>query len=156
ASADYIADGTSDQTEINAALTAGAGGKVYLAEGTYVVNATILVPNNTTLEGAGKGTVIELADIDATDNLMENSDTSTGAGITIRNLTLDGRSDLNTSGDQNGIVLKAATDSNIENITGQNFSLAAVGIDSYTNSVKITNVTITNSERGVDIGGAWG
>ncbi|MDQ3123903.1 MAG: hypothetical protein M3Q14_04455, partial [bacterium] len=42
--ADYIADGTGDQTEINAALTAAAGGKVYLAEGTYVANATILIP----------------------------------------------------------------------------------------------------------------
>src|SRR5690606_12953984 len=65
--ADYVADGTADQVEINAALTAAAGGSVYLAEGTYVANATILVPNNTTLAGAGKGTVIELADIDVSD-----------------------------------------------------------------------------------------
>src|SRR5690606_39272175 len=66
ATADYVADGTSDEDEINAALTAAAGGKVYLAEGTYVADGTILIPNNTTLAGAGRGTVIELADIDAT------------------------------------------------------------------------------------------
>src|SRR5690606_26813408 len=103
AMADYVADGTSDETEINSALTAGAGGIVHLAEGTYVADGTILVPNNTTLEGDGPGTVIELADIDTTDNLIENSDTSTGTGVVIRDLRLDGRDDLNTAGTQNGI-----------------------------------------------------
>ncbi|HSX27440.1 MAG TPA: NosD domain-containing protein, partial [Patescibacteria group bacterium] len=103
--ADYVADGTGDQVEINAALTAASGGKVYLMEGTYVANATILIPNNTTLAGAGRGTDIELADIDATDNLIENSDTSTGTGITIRDLRIDGRNDLNTAGVQHGVYL---------------------------------------------------
>ena len=102
-SADYVADGTGDQVEINAALTAAAGGKVYLLPGTYVASATILIPNNTTLAGSGPGTVIELADLDATDNLIENSDTTTGTGVVIRDLKLDGRDDLNTAGTQHGI-----------------------------------------------------
>src|SRR5690606_15274283 len=42
--ANYYTDGTSDEDEINTALTAAAGGKVYLAEGTYVADGTILVP----------------------------------------------------------------------------------------------------------------
>ena len=80
--ADYVADGEigdgqatidGDQIEINQALTAAAGGKVYLAQGTYVADATILIPNNTTLAGAGRGTLIELGDLDASDNLNSES-----------------------------------------------------------------------------------
>ena len=41
-SADYVADGTSDQSQINSALTAAAGGKVYLLPGTYTIDGTIL------------------------------------------------------------------------------------------------------------------
>ncbi len=106
--ADYVADGTGDQTEINNALTAAAGGRVYLAEGTYVANATILIPNNTTLAGAGQGTVVELADLDATDNLIENKDSTAGnatpgSGVRIQDMKLDGRKDLNTAGTQYGV-----------------------------------------------------
>ena len=111
--ADYITDGTSDETEINAALdradpasvTSGArkSGKVYLFAGTYVADGTILVPNNTTLAGAGRGTVIQLDVGAGTDNLVENTDTTTGTGVTIRDLTLDGC--LGTGGSQNGIEL---------------------------------------------------
>jgi parallel beta-helix repeat protein len=110
ASADYIADGTSDEDEINTALTATAGGKVVLLEGTFVVDGTILIPNNTTLEGQGFGTVIELADIDTTDNVIENSDTTTGTGVVIRDLRINGRKDLNTAGTQYGIYLNGMGD----------------------------------------------
>lgn len=106
--ADYVADGTADESEINSALTAAAGGTVYLAEGTYVAAGTILVPNNTILVGAGNGTTIELGDLDATDNLIENKDSTSGnatpgSGVVIRDLKLDGRSDLNTTGTQYGV-----------------------------------------------------
>jgi parallel beta-helix repeat protein len=109
--ADYVADGNTgaaadgDQVQINAALTAATGKKVVLLAGTYVADATILIPNNTALVGVGKGTLVELADLDTTDNLIENSDTSAGTGITIRDMRIDGRNDLNTAGTQRGIVL---------------------------------------------------
>lgn len=95
--ADYVADGNTgsandgDQVQINAALTAAAGKKVVLLAGTYTADATILIPNNTTLTGVGQGTLVQLADIDATDNLIENSDTTTGVGIAIRDLQIDGQ-----------------------------------------------------------------
>ena len=100
--ADYVADGNTgaagdgDQVQINSALTAASGKKVVLLAGTYTADATILIPNNTTLAGVGVGSLIQLADIDATDNLIENSDTTTGAGITIRDLKLDGQQSLQT------------------------------------------------------------
>ncbi|MCA9324613.1 right-handed parallel beta-helix repeat-containing protein [Candidatus Saccharibacteria bacterium] len=111
AAADYIADGTNDETEINYALSsanpAGSGrktGKVYLFAGTYVAGASITIPSNTTLSGAGTGTVIELGNLDATENLIESTSTT---GIAIQNLKLDGRSDLNTAGTQYGIYLSS-------------------------------------------------
>lgn len=101
--ADYVATGTNDHTIINSALTAAAGGKVYLFEGTFTVAASISVPNNTTLSGAGNGTIIQFADIDANANMIVNTDTTTGTGVVIRDMKLDGRSDLNTSGAQQGV-----------------------------------------------------
>ncbi|MEO5499221.1 MAG: hypothetical protein ABIR46_01850, partial [Candidatus Saccharimonadales bacterium] len=50
------ADG--DQVQINQALTAGTGKKVVLLAGTYTIDASISVPNNTTLVGVGVGTKI--------------------------------------------------------------------------------------------------
>jgi parallel beta-helix repeat protein len=142
-SADYVADGTGDQTEINAALTAASGGKVYLAEGTYVASATILIPNNTTLAGAGRGTLIELADLDATDNLIENTDQTTGTGVTIRDIRIDGRDDLNTAGTQEGIYLlnmgggtgpTARQGAKITNVIANNFRTDGVYLESSSNS----------------------
>lgn len=101
-SADYVVSGNAED-EINSALTAAAGGKVYLAEGTYVAGATILIPNNTTLAGAGRGTVIELANIGVADNLIENDDKTTGTGVVIRDMNLDGRYGTNAYAAQNAI-----------------------------------------------------
>jgi hypothetical protein len=157
--ADYVADGNTgtandgDQVQINAALTAAAGGKVYLLEGTYVADATLLVPNNTTLAGAGQGTVIELADIDVTDNLIENSDTTTGTGVAIQDLKLDGRSDLNTAGNQYGIYLNgmgggsgstARQGATITNVFMNRFSYMGVYVTSSA-FVTLTSITAQNS-----------
>ncbi len=62
AAADYVCDGTSDQTEINNAITAlpSVGGKVLLLEGTYNISGTITVGKaNVTVEGMGAGTVLK-------------------------------------------------------------------------------------------------
>lgn len=103
--ADYVATGTSDQTVINSALTAAAGGKVYLTEGTYTVSGSISIPDNTTLTGSGQGTIIQLADLDANANMIVNTNTTNGAGVVVRDMKLNGRNDLNTSGTQRGIYL---------------------------------------------------
>jgi parallel beta-helix repeat protein len=154
-SADYVADGTSDETEINSALTAASGGKVLLLAGTYVADGTILIPNNTTLTGVGPGTVIELADIDVTDNLIENSDTTTGTGVVIRDLKLDGRDDLNTAGIQYGIFINGVGDSAakragaiVENVTAIRFRDNSIVLE----NTEISNVTKTHtSDSGTGI-----
>jgi len=56
--ADYVCDGTADDAEIQAALTAAAGGSVFLLEGTYNITANLTVPDDTSLMGSGFGTII--------------------------------------------------------------------------------------------------
>jgi len=158
--ADYVTDGTADESEINSALTAAAGGQVYLAEGTYVAAATILIPNNTILAGAGRGTVIELGNLDSTENLIENSDTTTGTGVVIRDLKLDGRSDLNTAGTQYGIYLNgigsgsgssAIGGATISNISATRFRNDAVYLTASSNS-KVTSSTFrANTGAGLSL-----
>lgn len=154
--ANYVADGTSDQTEINAALTAAAGKKVILLAGTYSANATITIPNNTTLAGVGAGSLVQLADIDATDNLIENSDTSTGTGVTIQDLKIDGQDTLNTAGTQSGIYFNNMGDytasrsgSVIRNVQISNFRSQGIFYNSSDNNT-ISGSTIS----GMDAGGA--
>lgn len=114
--ADYVADGNTgaaadgDQVQINAALTAGTGKEVVLLAGTYTVDASVSVPNNTSLSGVGSNTLLELAEINVDGNLIENTDTTTGTGVTIRDMKLDGRKDLNTAGIQTGIYMNKMGD----------------------------------------------
>ncbi len=154
--ANYVADGTGDQVEINAALTAAVGKKVVLLAGTYSANATITIPNNTTLAGVGAGSLVRLADIDATDNLIENSDTSTGTGVTIQDLKIDGQDTLNTAGTQSGIYFNNMGDytasrsgSVIRNVQISNFRSQGIFYNSSDNNT-ISGSTIS----GMDAGGA--
>ena len=107
AAADYVATGTADQTPINSALTAadpsGSGrktGKVYLFAGTYTVNGSINVPNNTTLAGTGTGTVITIPNsTNANFTAITNSTTGgNGTGVIIQDLKLDGNKANQTAG----------------------------------------------------------
>ncbi len=160
-SADYVADGNTgtaadgDQIQINAALTAGSGKKVYLFAGTYVADETILIPNNTTLAGAGRGTLIELADIDATDNLIENTDTTTGTGVVIQDFQIDGRKDLNTAGAQRGIYLNAMGDyatarqgGKLTNLWTNNFRNEGIWLNNSDLNVLTGNTSQNNTNDG--------
>lgn len=103
-SADYVAPGSGDESTINTALTAAAGGSVYLMEGTYNVAASISVPNNTTLAGAGAGTLITIPNAqNGSYPIITNTDTATGTRVYIRDLRLDGNGTNQASGNMGGI-----------------------------------------------------
>lgn len=57
---DYLCDGTDDQVEINAAISAlpRDGGKVVILAGNYRLTGDIVVKSNVTIEGEGSGTYI--------------------------------------------------------------------------------------------------
>lgn len=168
AAADYVADGTNDEVEINAALTAAnpssgtrKTGKVYLFAGTYTASATILIPNNTTLAGVGRGTLIKLSVGTGTDNLVENSDTITGTGVVIQDIRLDGS--LGTGGTQHGIYLNAMgagssssarQGAKLSNLWVNSFQNAGIYIDSSANNTISGNTFQGNNFVGIYLVGA--
>jgi len=92
--ADYIADGTDDDVQIQAALDAlpSGGGKVVLLEGNYN-GGQITIPSNTTLSGMGPSTILKMTD-DTDDRFIVNSDRTNGnINIVIENLYIDGNKD---------------------------------------------------------------
>lgn len=98
-----------DTAAIQAALTAAnaaGGGEVWLREGTYAINAALTIYSNTALVGKGMGvTVLRLANSGNVDIVKSNGfDALTGGGTTggitnfaLRDFSIDGNSDNNTS-----------------------------------------------------------
>ena len=89
--ADYVADGTNDEAEIEAAINAlpSGGGVVYLLEGTYNIGTTIdIAKSNVSLIGSGKATKLLLgANVDV---IVVGDGTNPYEGIVISNLQIDG------------------------------------------------------------------
>lgn len=172
--ADYVADGTGDQTEINAALTAATGGKIYLMEGTYTVDSQITVPNGTTLAGNGYGTLVQLATLpaDTSINLIAvgnysvvqdirfDGNAAAQTGTSVQN-GLQGSSDTNvivrnnwfTNFRTNGAMIVNAASVHAT-ITGNRFdSIGTSAINNAGNYSVITNNIISNSGRGIILTG---
>ena len=118
--ADYLADGTGDQNEINAAIAAaysaarGKGGKVYLLEGDYSVNGTTTMATSTWLQGSGAGTIIKLAN--ATNLVLNIIDSTNQDSVTISDLTVDGNKANQSSGSNIGINLSNTGSSTIARV----------------------------------------
>ena len=66
--ADYVCDGTADQSEITSALAAlpSGGGKIVFAEGTYNISAAFTISKPVVFEGMGDGTQFNVSDALAT------------------------------------------------------------------------------------------
>jgi fibronectin-binding autotransporter adhesin len=158
--ADYVAIGTTDQTIINTALAAAAGGRVYLTEGTYSLTDSISIPNNTTLAGAGRGTIVQFANLSGgSKNAITNTDTSTGTGVTIRDLQLDGNRSVNSSGAVVGVYMNgmgsgtgttAKQGATVINVWANNFLTNGLKINNSPNSI-VSNVMAVNNGIGIYI-----
>jgi hypothetical protein len=119
AQADYVCDGTNDEVEIQAAITAlpVVGGKVYLCEGNYLKGAAagITVPSNVELE-LNNAAIIKLADgINADACIFTNADQTGGnSNIIISGGTLEGNEENQTAGSMYGINFVKVTNSKID------------------------------------------
>jgi hypothetical protein len=97
-----VGNGSFDNaTAINAAATAVAtlgGGVITFGPGTFIVGATINLPDNVVLQGAGQfATVIKLKN--ATNaNIIQKKAGAVGFGAGLFDLTIDGNDTNNTSG----------------------------------------------------------
>jgi hypothetical protein len=154
-SADYVITScTSAQTDLNTAIAAlpAGGGKVYLMEGTYVIDGTISIPSNVVLEGAGPATVLKYKDSASTSlKAISNADTTNGNNnIELKNFTVDGNLANNpTSGQATVSFTKVGTTtSNVGAvITGlilTNHRGDAITINSTSNNISISSSVFIN------------
>lgn len=158
AAADYVADNSDDDIEINAALSANSGGKVVLLEGTFSISGTIAIPDNTTLEGNGVSSIIQSEDDGGSPNdfnMIENSDTSGGNNnVVVRNLTIDGNTGNISASARDSIYFEnvgtgtgasAISGFLVDNVTIKNSENRGINAVSSTNS-RITSSIITNTD----------
>lgn len=145
AGADYVADGTSDETEINAALTAATGGKVILLSGSFVIDGSISVPNDTHLEGQGDGTLITLdSDVDGVDAIVNTDQTGSGTGVILSDFKLDGDKATNANS-HDGISFGRTNNSTIRNVTVTDFDDNGIFMNwSYYNTITDVRSTSNN------------
>lgn len=112
-----------DATAINAAIAAvesAGGGVVQLHAGTFLVGATLALPDNVFLQGANqKATTIKLANA-ANVNIIEKKAGAVGLGAGLRDLTIDGNDANNTSG---GVFWNGAN-----NVRGPSFTFERVTV----------------------------
>src|SRR3989338_1258978 len=154
--ADYIANSTSAETAINAALQAayagGRGGKVYLLEGDYILSTgagdKIQKAAGTSLLGAGQSTVIHIASsTNATANAIAANSLT---GVTIADLFIDGNGAKN-SGTQIGIQFTSVASSSIKNITATGTRQYGISLASSQNNVISGNILTSNTSYGINL-----
>ncbi len=104
-SGNYNTDGSADQVEINNALNyiySQGGGTVHLKNGNYLIDGSLIINDNTTLEGEGENTLIKLQDAvhwPINKALVENTNKDISIkniNINIANLKIDGNRDNQT------------------------------------------------------------
>jgi len=153
AQADYVCDGNSDQDEINSALNAlpENGGKVYLAEGTYIVSGAITIgKSNVTLLGAGASTVIKIKDShNASINVIYASGKS---GLLIQNLRIDGNKANQTSGTMHGIYFSSVENSKIVDCWLEDLRSIGIALSSSSNNTVTSNTCQGNGSYGIWLG----
>ena len=141
ADCDYVCDGTADDVQIQAAATAlsTTGGIVYIKPGTYSLTASVTLPDNVSIQGAGAGATILLTTSAITFFI-------TGSNCRISGLKLSG----NSTGVQNGIRVISKTlvfidECAIENMGDYGIWTSGAGVQ----NICISKVKITGCEYGV-------
>jgi hypothetical protein len=130
-------------------------------EGTYIVDGTITIPNNTTLAGAGPNTKLKLKNSQGGFmSIITALDTTTGTNITIRDITIDGNKALNPSGLQSGIILAGiggagtTPGANLLGLTVKNFRDSNIILSTAYNT-KVSGSTISGSSQSqIELSGA--
>jgi len=152
--ADYVCDGTSDETEINNALNAlpSAGGVVRLAEGTYTIDGAITIPaSNVALVGSGSGTVIRVAN-NLNPALLYMVRASGRNNVLVTNIQLDGNKANNATGTIYGIYFDSATtNSRVVDCWVHDMTKDGVLLSSSDNNIVADNHSYDNDQMGINL-----
>ncbi len=148
---DYLCDGTADQTEINAAITAlpATGGEVVILDGTYNITAKIdVTKDNVSIRGNGNATILKRIYNSST---VEGVITLTGrSGCKIANLQIEGNKTSYTNSNNCGIYLFSSSNNTI---TGNTYNNNDIGIYLFSSSNNtITGNTYNNNDVGISLG----
>lgn len=149
--ADYICDGTADQVEINAAITAlsSTGGVVRLSEGTFNIAADVTPTSNIIITGSGIATILK-AVASTSANCIK---IDTASNVVVEDLQIDGnKANVNDIGIQyillNGIYITASDNVHVRGCYVHDHYAGGILADSSTD-LFITNNRI---EDGTDNG----
>lgn len=135
--ADYLCDGTADQTEINQAITAAnalGGGIVQLCSGTFNVSGSILMKPLVTFVGVGRNTQISVTNgVNTNLDVIKSANEGAACNHTrIYNLYIFGNKTNQTSGTMNGIQMTYWTNTRIRDVFI--YLMKGAGIQENTNS----------------------
>lgn len=163
AQADYVADGTADNIEIQAAIDVlpAGGGKVVLSEGTFTIADTITMPSGIWLQGQGSQTIVKNSS-NAANHVFEsetlNEQIAVGAGdtdIRLSDMTIDANGDGITDGVHTiqFTGTKRLTVENLRLINGGEWALAIARCQNvYVNNIRAESAA-TGTLDGVHLNG---
>ena len=156
ADCDYLCDGTADEVEIKAAISAlpSGGGEILLLDGTYNISSSIAISKaNVVLRGSGPSTVLKR---------MFNSTSANGvigcsaAHCRICSMDVDGNKTAYASDDNRAIYAsQSASYIEIDHVTAKN-SDNGISLSGMTGASILNCIVQTTSARGVYISGASG
>ena len=169
---DYLCDGTSDNVEINAAISAlpSTGGEIIILDGTYNIAssiATISTKQNILIRGNGNATILKrmsnsinlftlntsscIKDLTIDDNNNTFSGSTVLIEISSNNVTIDNISTINNANLNISIFVEKRGSGSLSNINIKNNNLSSAIVFSFnTNEVNIINniftqLTISNN-----------
>lgn len=146
--ADYVADGTDDQTEIQSAIDAlpATGGQIHLAEGNYNLSSGISVTANKKIKITGTGAILKpAADVTA---ITVNQGAVMTRGISLEGFTIDGQNNANTK----GILLEDTNNSALINIRMVSLAMGlhinSLGDNNFVEGVSLEDILIRDCISG--------
>jgi parallel beta-helix repeat protein len=149
ADCDYLCDGTADDVEINAAITAlpATGGEIVILDGTYNIAAKIdVTKDNVSIRGNGNATILKRM-FDS--SVKEGVITLTGrSGCKIADLQVDGNKTSYTSSNNYGIYLDSSSNNTIIGNTCNNNNSYGIYLSSASNNT-VTSNTCNNNNYGI-------
>lgn len=158
--ANYVCDGTADDVDVAAAITAlpGAGaigGRIVLSEGTFTFSTMVDIPTLVTVAGMGQSTKITtITNFAATQTAIFRLN---GAGAVLRDLLIDGNKANQSSGTCPGVQVNAVADCRVLNVTAQNCRGGGITGTGATDRLLISGcLSTSHTDAGFIIGGCTG